>query len=584
MHAFQHSLAHRAQPATRSLRWQPYNSCTPIPGAPQAVPGIVLHNIHPQSRSPQLKLSYPTPATQPNSPIESFHHKQHFSAPTIPSAPIKGTTLAHESAPSSSSLGKDAISAQKRHLADQAVSSLCDIWRSQDIPLAFLISSTPPASNASCHQARHPLRMEACSQLPSPAPSSHGTPPTTSASSACNKGSNSVSSESNLVSIKAFVYEVLRRSKTSGCVLQTALCYLEAIRGQVNHLQQREKAGLGSQSEVDQGSKIVQFDDLPEEEKRRIRQLEEEEAAQDAQPPVSPSLSDGAATVRVLDDMELSAPVASFSIPIAGQATQGGSFNGSLAPQVAAMPAQALAPVVPSQPHLPSPLLCPRRAFLAALILATKFSQDRCYSNKAWAKLSGLPPREIGRCERALGQALDWRMWVGKGDTCKSEIATEPPFKAAVDVAASFPSEAGPTRTARRQSGLRKAQSQVFSPVAARPDVHGIPRRHSPPAQPRSSLLRSYTSGHLLTYPIPHVRDSSSPESTTSTPTLVHSPTSTEGSSCGGDQAIHVSNFMDVDRWAKKALAPIAFDPEVVHDSGMLYGPEGGRVYSQVVY
>ena len=65
-------------------------------------------------------------------------------------------------------------------------------------------------------------------------------------------------------------------------------------------------------------------------------------------------------------------------------------------------------------PPLPSPLLCPRRAFLAALILASKFTQDKCYSNRAWAKLSGLPPREIGRCERALGAALDWRLWVGK--------------------------------------------------------------------------------------------------------------------------------------------------------------------------
>jgi hypothetical protein len=40
--------------------------------------------------------------------------------------------------------------------------------------------------------------------------------------------------------------------------------------------------------------------------------------------------------------------------------------------------------------------------------------QDRCYSNQAWAKLSGLPPHEIGRCERALGEALEWWLWVGK--------------------------------------------------------------------------------------------------------------------------------------------------------------------------
>ncbi|PBK58870.1 hypothetical protein ARMSODRAFT_900038, partial [Armillaria solidipes] len=61
---------------------------------------------------------------------------------------------------------------------------------------------------------------------------------------------------------------------------------------------------------------------------------------------------------------------------------------------------------------MPSPLLCPRRAFLASLILASKFMQDKCYSNRAWAKLSGLQPREISRCERALGDALGWRLWV----------------------------------------------------------------------------------------------------------------------------------------------------------------------------
>ncbi len=82
---------------------------------------------------------------------------------------------------------------------------------------------------------------------------------------------------------------------------------------------------------------------------------------------------------------------------------------------------------VPSRSqNLPSPLLCPRRAFLASLILASKFFQDKCYSNRAWAKLSGLPPREIGRCERALGQALEWRLWVGKSSL---QAVSSPPTR-----------------------------------------------------------------------------------------------------------------------------------------------------------
>lgn len=74
-------------------------------------------------------------------------------------------------------------------------------------------------------------------------------------------------------------------------------------------------------------------------------------------------------------------------------------------------------------PKPTSPLLCPRRTFLTTLILASKFSQDKCYSNCAWAKLSGLPPREIGCCERVLGHALDWRLWVGKKALTSAPVA-----------------------------------------------------------------------------------------------------------------------------------------------------------------
>ena len=53
---------------------------------------------------------------------------------------------------------------------------------------------------------------------------------------------------------------------------------------------------------------------------------------------------------------------------------------------------------------LPSPL--PSLHFPRFAYPRLKFTQDRCYSNKARAKL--------GHCERALGDALEWRLWVGK--------------------------------------------------------------------------------------------------------------------------------------------------------------------------
>ncbi|KAF8158935.1 hypothetical protein K438DRAFT_1620170, partial [Mycena galopus ATCC 62051] len=52
--------------------------------------------------------------------------------------------------------------------------------------------------------------------------------------------------------------------------------------------------------------------------------------------------------------------------------------------------------------------------FLMSLILASKFTQDKCYSKCARAKLSSLLAREISHCERVLGDALDWRLWVSK--------------------------------------------------------------------------------------------------------------------------------------------------------------------------
>ncbi|KAG9112645.1 hypothetical protein FRC07_007877 [Ceratobasidium sp. 392] len=60
-----------------------------------------------------------------------------------------------------------------------------------------------------------------------------------------------------------------------------------------------------------------------------------------------------------------------------------------------------------------SPLLDPRRVYLAAIILGSKFLLDRTYTNKTWSAVSGLDALEVGRCERALGEALHWRLWVG---------------------------------------------------------------------------------------------------------------------------------------------------------------------------
>ncbi|KAL2819988.1 hypothetical protein BJX63DRAFT_428313 [Aspergillus granulosus] len=55
---------------------------------------------------------------------------------------------------------------------------------------------------------------------------------------------------------------------------------------------------------------------------------------------------------------------------------------------------------------------CGRRMFLAALILASKYLQDRNYSARAWSKISGLNTAEINQNELMFLEAVDWRLHI----------------------------------------------------------------------------------------------------------------------------------------------------------------------------
>ncbi|KAL4997066.1 hypothetical protein BDV10DRAFT_98652 [Aspergillus recurvatus] len=55
---------------------------------------------------------------------------------------------------------------------------------------------------------------------------------------------------------------------------------------------------------------------------------------------------------------------------------------------------------------------CGRRMFLAALILASKYLQDRNYSARAWSKISGLNTAEINQNELMFLEAVDWKLHI----------------------------------------------------------------------------------------------------------------------------------------------------------------------------
>ena len=55
---------------------------------------------------------------------------------------------------------------------------------------------------------------------------------------------------------------------------------------------------------------------------------------------------------------------------------------------------------------------CGRRMFLAALILASKYLQDRNFSARAWSKISGLQTCEINSNEMAFLSAVSWKLHI----------------------------------------------------------------------------------------------------------------------------------------------------------------------------
>ena len=237
MHALSHSLQHRA-PLTRTrLRWQPYAAL------PTRSP---IYINTPLSTS----TSSPLNTTQPRDP-----QKNKLILGLVGLCP-----LTHYSPHSLISL------------LDQAVTSLCDIWPHQDIPSVFLVSAQPSVSVALAVESLSsmvlqpgPLRTRNA-QLPSPiTPSSSRSPisisplsaPSPSTAASSRSSTDSATTRSNLVPIRGFVHEVLRRSRTSGTVLQTASCYLEAIRSKVPNLVRRERSRDGSRGEPGYADRIL---------------------------------------------------------------------------------------------------------------------------------------------------------------------------------------------------------------------------------------------------------------------------------------------------------------------------------------
>ncbi|KAL8281468.1 hypothetical protein RQP46_006152 [Phenoliferia psychrophenolica] len=143
-----------------------------------------------------------------------------------------------------------------------------------------------------------------------------------------------------------------------------------------------------------------------------------------------------------------------------------------------------------------SPVLCGRRMFLASLICASKYLQDKNYSNRAWAKISGLATKEITDNERVFLHLLDYRLHLGADDFDRwtdrlASLATQaaglarsstassypsPPNEILHDIAAAPPTSSTLKRAATESSVIVRPRLKIATIVDERP-IAQLPSR-----------------------------------------------------------------------------------------------------------
>lgn len=98
-------------------------------------------------------------------------------------------------------------------------------------------------------------------------------------------------------------------------------------------------------------------------------------------------------------------------------------------------------------------LMCGRRMFLSALILASKYLQDRNYSAKAWSKMSGLQVGEINTNERTFLEKVKWKLHI-----------PEPIFKKWTDIVLKYTPDTNPPSPGQSLS-MPRANWQSIVPL-----------------------------------------------------------------------------------------------------------------------
>ncbi|GAA5897272.1 hypothetical protein JCM8208_003776 [Rhodotorula glutinis] len=276
-----------------------------------------------------------------------------------------------------------------------------------------------------------------------------------SLASSASPAPSSLSAASNpgVLPLQWFVKEVLRRSRTSCSTLQLALYYLHKSRRDIRDAVARADASRTEIVRLEQELKAV-----------RARAASPSLASSSSypSPPRSPS-----------DELD-----AAHAVHASALASELG---------------ERFSELVEAQN---SPVLCGRRMFLAALISASKYLQDRNYSNRAWAKISGLAVGEINKNERAFLKVIQFQLHLRAEDFQRwtERLATLSPTPSPQS------SPADPVAAEPLRQGLsRSASEYVAVPDSAAPQLVAGARAHGPlTAAGRSALSRGHSAAAVL--------------------------------------------------------------------------------------
>ena len=160
----------------------------------------------------------------------------------------------------------------------------------------------------------------------------------------------------------------------------------------------------------------------------------------------------------------------------------------------------------PKDTHMIRALQCGRRMFLAALILASKYLQDRNYSARAWSKISGLNAVEINQNEMAFLLAVNWRLHI-----------TDTVFQRWTDIVLKFTPQQPPSsgaacsrlaeQTAEWKSIVRRLNPEldniegIVPATTAKATIKMLSAASSPPLTPLP--LQTFGSGSNESTPVP---------------------------------------------------------------------------------